>query len=344
MARTVRTRLLIIFSVFFVSTSVVTSAIAAGTPRMWAVTGTSERGTIGKFYILAVTHNALAVEYDDYLEKVVVPIALKADVFLHEASVSSPTDFPACPNALADTEKNREILRQAYEEVAHASAEFAGPAPEPPGITEQDRIELRQAMQVMARNRTSKLTEYGLIAAMKTYLDNTALQHPEKLATADQSLKLQVANYLVKQRVASGKRDNESIDEKLDLFNAYCNIDPALRGRYLLHEITRYDPIKNPLAPKEMVAYANVAFAESLRLGYLTASIAATPDDEFDRHLICDRNDKWLATMRQKLGQGIRFYALGAAHVLQPGPTNPKRCDGLLSRLRKEGFSVTLVK
>lgn len=65
-------------------------------PRLWEVIGKNERGAAGKFYILPVTHNGLDVEYDDYFYKVVVPIALKADVFLHENATLVPRDVPAC--------------------------------------------------------------------------------------------------------------------------------------------------------------------------------------------------------------------------------------------------------
>lgn len=321
-------------------------AVADEVPRLWEVSGKNGRGVGGKFFILPVTHNGLAVEYDEYFYKTVVPIAMSVDIFLHEASHMFPNEAPACETSLSDTAENREILRKAFADVERASFEFRGPAPDPGGLSEQDRIDLLQMSHKVAHDSVKNLTEYGLLTAMDMYLTSTHLQHPEKSQKegVEYSSRPIVAPYLKQQRIKlDANSRNESIDEKFDILQAYCHMGD-LRARYLRRQIEWLDPAKFRPPTTEEIAKFNAGFVDSIRKGYMSEILSAFPTlaTEFNEKIICERNEKWLERMRTNIGKGIRFYAVGMSHVLQP-PLNVPRCDGLLVRLRKEGFAVNLV-
>lgn len=321
------------------------SALAADTsPRLWEVIEKNEQGVTGKFYILPVTHNGLEVEYDDYFYNTVLPFALKADVFLHEKAALVPSEVPACPTPLADTTENRTILRQAYLDVERAAYDLRTPIPKYEWMSEQDWIEVQEIEHLHAHNPTSKLSEYGLVVSMEALLFNKQLQHPELFPKVDYKVSPDVADYIAHERWIKGKKKNESIDQSSDLYDIYCAIGPKQRARYLQQKIAESDPALFKPMSKATRELANAAFAESIQNGYLTGLLNDPPDDEYSSHAVCDRNEKWLAKMRQGLSDGIKLYAVGGAHVLQPGVGNPNRCDGLLTRLRHAGYTVTLLK
>lgn len=322
------------------------SANAAGSPpRLWEVTGKNEQGVTGKFYILPVTHNGLAAEHDDYFYKTIVPIAMQADVFLSEKSLMFAHEAPSCPTPLADSRKNRKILAQARAAVEKATYDFAGPAPEPDGISEQDRLEIREAMHVMARMEAERLSEYGLLLQMKTYLVSTQFNYPERMPKldADYMSRPEISHYLFFVREKAG-RANASIDEKYDLFEMYCNMGER-RAKYLQQQLAWWAP-SNLIAPsKTEIARFSAGFVDSMKSGRASALFSTLPTltTEYDQQVVCERNDKWIKRMRSSLGTDVRFYALGLMHVVQPASNN-HFCDGLLVRLRKEGFAVRLVR
>jgi uncharacterized protein YbaP (TraB family) len=326
----------------FLLAFVTAAASAGGIPRLWEVKE-SGPGATGRFYILAVTHNALDTEYDDYLAQIVIPVAMKADVFFREASGMVPNAYPPCPTPLADTEENRQILRTVRHEVERAGVDFFRGAQWVPDLSAQEAAEVEEALRTMAHDKAAELSEYGLIAQMTSYFDNTLARHPE-LWPNWLKPRPQVADYLAEQRIRKKIKANESIDANLDIFHAYCGVSSARRAHYLLRLVTENDPAKFKSVTKQDRARFDADFTESLQRGFLVGTLADAASDEYKTHLVCDRNDKWMATMRRAPGSGIHFYALGVAHVLQPGPDSPSRCDGLLARLRQEGFSVTLLK
>ena len=313
-------------------------------PRLWEVTGKSEQGMAGKFYILPVTHNGLDVEYDEYFHKVVMPIALKADAFLQESATLSPREVPACAAPLAETDENRKILRQAYLDVERAAYDLRTPIPREEWMSDQDWSDVQEIEHRFAHDPTAKLTEYGLVVEMGTLLFNKQLHHPELFPKVDYTVSPDIADYIAHERWLKGIKKNESIDQSSDLYDIYCAIGPRQRGRYLQQKIAESDPALFKPMSKGTRELANAAYVESIRKGYLTGLLEDHADDEYSRHAVCDRNDKWIAKMRQGLNEGIRFYALGGAHVLEPGLGNPTRCDGLLTRLRHEGYTVTLLR
>lgn len=312
-------------------------------PRLWEITGKNEQGVAGKFYILPVTHNGLDVEYDDYFYKTVLPTALQVDVLLQESAIILPSEMPACPRPLVDTAENREIIRQAFIDTERAEYDRGPHFSRTEVMTEQDWVEVQQAERWFAHDTVSKLTEYGLIASMGESLHNFLSKNPDMAGKVSYRPRPDVADYLQHQRWMKGAKSNESIDLSRDLAAAYCSIEPAARGRYLQREIGRFDPLKFKPMSSEIRQRSNVGFIESIKNAAISEIFTVAQTDEYDRHIVCDRNEKWLKKMRDAIGIGVRFYAVGMAHVLQPSARDQQRCDGLLKRLREEGFSVKLV-
>src|SRR5450830_97175 len=335
------TLLLLVLTIVETTGGVVHAAEAP--PRLWEITGKNEQGVSGKFYILAVTHNGLEVEYDNYFQKFVLPIALKADTFLHESAPLVEREVPACAVPLTDTKENREILRQAYLDVERAAYDARTPIPKYEWMSEKDWAEVQEIENIHAHKPTSKLTEYGLVVSMETILFNKQLHHPEQFPKVDYTLSPDIADYIAHERSVRGMKRSESIDKSNDLYDVYCAIGPTQRGRYLQRKIADADPALFKPMSKAMRELANADFSNSIQNGYLSGILEDSPDDEYSKHAVCDRNDKWLSRMRHGLTDGIRFYALGGAHVIQPAP-NHTRCDGLLLRLHKEGLTVRLVE
>lgn len=312
-------------------------------PRLWEISGENEQGVTGKFYLLPVTHNGLDVEYDDYFEDTVVPMALSADIFSFENAPLSSTEIPSCRTPLADTAENRSILHHARNDVERVAYETRTPIPRAEWMSEQDWKEVQEIERIIARDSVLKLSELGLIVRMDTLLIDKQIHFPETFAKVDYVPRPDVANYLAHHRLKIGKTRNESIDLVEDITNFYCAIPPLKRGRFLQKKIAEADPLFFRPLSKHALVLAGNAFATSMRLNYLVEGFSSEADDDFRRHAVCDRNEKWLREMNRGLGEGVKFYALGVAHVLQPGLADSGRCDGLLARLRQQGYAIRLV-
>jgi hypothetical protein len=322
------------------------SALSAGAPpRLWEVTGINAQGVSGQFYILPITHNGLAVEHDDYFYQKVLPIAMDADVLLSERATMFADSAPACQTPLADTRRNRRVLAEARAAVEKASYDFAGPAPVPDGASEQDRRDIDEAMHIMARMEAEKLSEYGLLLQMQTYLTSTQLQYPERIPRGGGGYgsRPEISRFLEHQR-AIAKKANASIDENNDLYEMYCSMGEK-RAKYLQQRINWYAPTHFVPPSEAQIARFSAGFAESMKSGRESALFAKFPSlsSEFDQQVVCDRNDKWVKRMMASLGTDVRFYAVGLMHVIESAP-NHYRCDRLLVRLRKEGLTVRLVR
>lgn len=313
-------------------------------PRLWEVTGKNQQGESGKFYILPVTHNGLAAEHDEYFFKTVLPVAMSVDTFLHEASRLLPSDAPACPIPLADTRENRDVLEKAHFDVERALFDIIPAAAATPGESAQHREQSREASRIFAHSITKSLSEYGMILSMESYLSANQNAHPErrKKLDADYLSRPEIAHYIAYRR-RDEKKANASIDEKYDNVNAYCSIGKE-RLRYLQRRLALTDPMKFKYPSKEEIGRMNAGYIEAVREGHLNSLLMDAMDGYGDEAIVCGRNDKWFARMLHDLNRGVRFYALGAAHVLQPALNHPDRCDGLLLRLQKAGFTVSVVK
>lgn len=323
----------------------VTSAVAGDLPRLWEVTRRDTLDPQGKFFILPVTHNGLDAEYDNYFFKTILPVALQADIFLQESAVMVPREMPSCQLPLADTAENREILRKAYADVERAVYDRRPRLSRPDSMTDQIWAEFLKVEHLLAHNEAAELSEYGLITAMGEALNEfIKKQHQDFSRKIDYTPRPDIADFIQHQRWLKGIKSNEPIESASDLAAAYCNINPAQRGRYLQREIDRADPLKFKPMLAETRARGNIVFVESIQTLAISKRFDFYEGDEYDEHIVCDRNEKWLDKMRDGVGGGIRFYAVGMAHVFQQSSGSQSRCDGLLKRLRDEGFTVKLLK
>ncbi len=317
-----------------------TCAVAGDVPRMWKVTEQTGQGHT--FYILPVTHNGSDQEYDGYFYKTVLPTAIGADVYFHEKALLIPEKMPPCRTPLAPTEENRRALKRAYEEVEGALYGLMVRPGSQLVLTDEERTALLGVKHWLAHDGTSRLTEYGLIVSMQTTLYNTLRHHPDAMPREAISPNPVVTDYIARERSIKGGKINESIDSAQDIVDMYCEIDGKNRGKYLLREIAKADPRKMSPLPDHIYEELQRDFVTTLKTGRLSGALRDVDGDEFSRNAVCQRNDKWLDKMTKFDGR-ISFYALGFAHVFQPG-SNSDRCDGLLESLRKRAYSVKLVE
>ncbi|MFZ6757882.1 hypothetical protein ACO0K9_11795 [Undibacterium sp. Ji50W] len=321
-------------------------AFAADVPRLWEISGTNQTGVSGKFYILPVTHNGLDVEYDHYLQRTIMPLALKADVFSHEAALLISFKMPACPVPLSDTPDNRQRLQALRDRVTRADAAMTMPTDEQADATaarlelnEQQKRELHQANLYFVKSRVENLSEYGLHAAMIEKFSEILRKNPElkRQLGIDRTARSQIASFIALERK---EKTNASIENATEMLEAYCNMGDA-RLQFLEKYVTAYDPFNFKPMSDERIAHSNKEFSDSVSTGFLTP-LWEGDSKESDREIICGRNKNWIRTIKQNLGEGVQFYALGLSHVFQ-SKANPERCDGLLEVFRKEGYSVKLL-
>lgn len=301
-----------------------TLTFSSDIPRLWEVTGNEE-----KFYLLAITHYGLDVEYDDYLERKVVPIFEKVDVLAYEASVVFPTTPKECRYPWPKTPENSQLLKLARERVKTLlMLMFREQAPK-----SWNGEELASSQEKAAAAMAASYSEYGLVSAMKTF-ENSITPSDEKKFKFGRG---QVTRYLL------NKRKNiavESVDTTDEYIAAYCNIKET-RPEYFreLIKSPRFNDLDS-LSQSEIQA-ANNDFRESI-VSRKPHGIYGYRIAEREKSLVCDRTENWIKKISDNQKKGSYFYALGVNHFL-PSDT-PNLCSGLLADLEKKGFTIRLIE
>ena len=121
----------------------------------------------------------------------------------------------------------------------------------------------------------------------------------------------------------------ETIEEQLNVFEALSEKDQVL----LLQDAVENFPELDALHAELLEAYKQRDLAGLMALG--EAAMQAGDQqlaDEFQQHLVVDRNHRMLDRMQVYLRQGEVFIAVGALHL--PGE------EGLLKLLEQQGFTV----
>jgi TraB/PrgY/gumN family len=153
------------------------------------------------------------------------------------------------------------------------------------------------------------------------------------------------------------QKPHNSIENSIDVFNAYCSLSITEREFLIRHAISMAnDPNNLPdyRVIKQFPAVLSHLYMEALKRARVTLN--SSPVDEIrasnqnvlagdekaanDKFLLELRTKNWIknidATSRQS---GTAFYALGAAHFAD-GP----HWKGLITLLKEDGYHVTLVK
>ncbi len=121
----------------------------------------------------------------------------------------------------------------------------------------------------------------------------------------------------------------ETVEEQLNVFEALSEKDQVL----LLQDAVENFPELDALHAELLEAYKQRDLAGLMALG--EAAMQAGDQqlaDEFQQHLVVDRNHRMLDRMQVYLRQGEVFIAVGALHL--PGE------EGLLKLLEQQGFTV----
>lgn len=122
------------------------SALAADAPpRLWEVTGKNVQGVTAKFYVLAVTHNGLDVEFDAYFRDKVIPALDQSNIFSFEGASLAASQVSECPNRLEQTERNVEILRSGRDRVRAAYLRQLNSGEQPTGLSEEIQAAARES-------------------------------------------------------------------------------------------------------------------------------------------------------------------------------------------------------
>jgi len=121
----------------------------------------------------------------------------------------------------------------------------------------------------------------------------------------------------------------ETVEEQLNVFEALSEKDQVL----LLQDAVENFPALDALHAELLQAYKQRDLAGLMALG--EAAMQAGDQqlaDEFQQHLVVDRNHRMSDRMQVYLRQGEVFIAVGALHL--PGE------EGLLKLLEQQGFTV----
>jgi uncharacterized protein YbaP (TraB family) len=121
----------------------------------------------------------------------------------------------------------------------------------------------------------------------------------------------------------------ETVEEQLNVFEALSEKDQVL----LLQDAVENFPELDALHAELLEAYKQRDLAGLMALG--EAAMQAGDQqlaDEFQQHLVVDRNHRMSDRMQVYLRQGEVFIAVGALHL--PGE------EGLLNLLEQQGFTV----
>lgn len=306
------------------------SGIASSTPaRMWEVTGGKNGKRIKPIYLLAVTHLGLPAEYDSYLDTKVLPTLKQADVFMDESAHIDPHAIPECKDQTIVSRKDREAINR-----ARATAQkMVEKILEPMEMLARDVPNIHWVLEENARLDVERLSEYGIIVAMRAYRITLILRDKP-----NNSRKVQIADYLKEKKLNSRY---ESIDAPDDLVQAYCDLGRE-RFKHLADEVEFYGNEKSPFLTPEIVEKENSGFIEILKSSLIQEWSSTATDTEYRAH-ICNRNSKWLKRIEEIPTDQSAFLALGAAHFF-PLREHNSPCEGILRDLKEEGYSIKLIQ
>ena len=308
------------------------SAAATGnetdTPRLWEVTSHNADGPQGKFYLLAISHLGVDVEYDGYLDEKVVPAFLQSDALEFENVDTSSLLTKGCPTPWPDTKENAQLMQMARGRVYSLmeKAVFASPG-------QSDRPD-KKDIEIALKRHADSMPEYGLIIYLYEY---------ERQFMPLLGLPLgrgQVTNYLIKK---NEKIKTESIDTPEEWLAAYCQMN-QYRPEYFRKRIAdpRFDQVPSMTQKDVDDASRNFSLTVNNRVPTGEIYLSFTKSDEEEKANVCGRNNNWLPKMEANMQKGVYFYAVGAAHFF-PGTTGNAHCQGLLNDLQAKGMTVRLI-
>lgn len=281
-------------------------------PRLWEATRARTGGPPQVLYLLGVTHPGYPAERDAYLSEVVLPRARTAARLLYEGAGPAEPYWsrPAC-----DTPLGTAAARDAADALRDRAARLLAARDDAPDALEA------------ARRRVAPLSELGLAALV-------GLVERDGDPGVDSGF-VPVVDVLRREHRFAAIED---VDRPGEMDRGYCALGDERVA--LLAQWTAA-----PARSREMPSAADVSalqddLRETLERGR-PAGRWAQDSATFDERLVCGRNARWLARMREDTSTAPALYALGLAHLL---PVRDGRCGGLLADLRAAGYEVTRVE
>jgi|GEM_PF-2303852 len=302
----------------------------AGVARLWRVSYSGDAsGTI--IYILAISHEGSALEYDGYLDATVVPAFMASDVLHFEDGGKLATNQqPECRRRLSSP-AGVATLKQARAMVGRgADAYFRQLATLlPPPAADPERIRSNAAAF------TRSLSEFSVVQTLRAQF--VYLQaHDAPGAPATPYPYRPIVEYLrqLKPGVAV-----ESMDAPMDLVDAYCSAGEKRSG-IISEYMKTYDLDLLQKAPAETGEAIARKIDEKIRAALAGESIEL---DLYESAMTCTRTHRWEQRFKNLFDGKTHFLALGAAHLFpSTGPVTA--CPGLFQDLRQSGFMVEKVR
>jgi len=189
---------------------------AQSIPRLWKVTQTTDDGKPRQFHILAITHNGLDAEYDQYYEQTVVPVFKNATALFWEAAALNASTIPECPKPLAATRENARLIASARQLVVNESMAHYLRTVLPSDVNEEEREAIRMSQEIFAMHQAERLSEYGLLIGLQVQFQRSYASE------ADQSERMAIPYTLLQLRPGINRVSVDTVDE---MIAAYCNLD-----------------------------------------------------------------------------------------------------------------------
>lgn len=311
-------------------------------PRMWiAIPPVASGASATKLYVLGITHLGLSTEYDDYFNRKVKPAFETADIFLFEGAGGREKEpFPACdPKVLGDEE--RKIIEAERVKTLRLV------------IDELEERHIRSQSQDSSNQVTLEeltfgtkiyingLDEFELIGFQNSFANSVAERHPEKKHISESENTLRFDGSVV--NVLGASRPNivvRDLDSKYGIRRAYCSLGKE-RIKYFLAETQRIDI--NSAAAVKAVQHTNTEIYNVLSGNDVVSIDFPHPMRITDKAFLCQRNQEWINDMQKSLDGKIHFMAVGVNHLFKVDHEYA-HCDGLLTDLKKLGWSVVRVE
>lgn len=298
-------------------------------PRLWKAVRTTPGGAPTTLYLLAASDAGLPVEYDGYLNRVVLP-ALRGAATLSIEGVGDGDEGPPSPGCDLRTLDDTGIaaLNEARQRTLTLALQ----------VDMERRARLAPALLANSPDPDTQARAYAML--IETSDEFTLLQFARTqlatLASASASTAASPAHVPIAMALLHARPDIavHDIDYRLGAMHAYCASGPR-RTQLLLDVLNGAAAGAVPTQSRD--------FAAILHGQSPDASSAWLHLSALDAGLLCTRNRDWVARMGSQVDGKAHFYVVGARHLF-PVRRDDADCGGVLADLAQAGFTVTLLK
>ena len=303
------------------------------------MTRTDHQGTT--IYVLAASHFGLPVEYDEYLDTVVIPAFGRANVLHFEGAGGREKEpRPVCDPAVLDTQgrKTLEAARQQTLTLTIATKQELGRRERLAGIddplTAEQWAKVLRA-EVAAMDEFDLMEDYNLNATVSaSFANENASALPVKPITV---LRDDMAHFLAKRNPTMQIRD---LDTRYGVRRSYCN---SGKNRIKMLQSTFSMDRGDSDNIQQRIPVWNKEFVDVVRGRPLPDGSSLSGLRGMDEQILCERTKAWVRELAALDDKQVHFIVAGARHIHDNFNMNAP-CDGILTGLRKANFDVRSVK